>query len=284
MLVQRNQALPAWAKYGLTLLMVAAATWLRLLMDPWLSENAVPYVTFNAAVALTAFLWGRGPGIAATVASGLACVYFIIPPRYSILVNSAAEMVPMAFFIVAGLVVSLLAGHLHATGNWPRSGPKRSARARRSFKVIASSTPDHLLVQDRDLKYIFVINPQLGLKEQDMLGKTDHDFLTPADADNLTNIKRQVLATGNAVRVEVPLVSPAGEAQFFNGSYVPKYDARGRIDGLIGYFQNVTDRKLAEEALRQANAQIGEAGLRTHPPACRRQCRPAGPDERLSTS
>jgi len=67
----------------------------------------------------------------------------------------------------------------------------RESEAR--FKVIASSTPDHLLVQDRDLRYVLVVNPQLGFTEQDMLGKTDHDFLARADADHLTQIKRQVL-------------------------------------------------------------------------------------------
>ena len=29
------------------------------------------------------------------------------------------------------------------------------------FKAIASSTPDHILVQDRDLRYTFVVNPHL---------------------------------------------------------------------------------------------------------------------------
>jgi hypothetical protein len=49
-------------------------------------------------------------------------------------------------------------------------------RSEELFKVITSSTPDHLIVQDKDLRYSFVMNPQLGLTEQDMIGKTDHDF------------------------------------------------------------------------------------------------------------
>ncbi|MFA6133197.1 MAG: ATP-binding protein [Phycisphaerae bacterium] len=124
------------------------------------------------------------------------------------------------------------------------------------FKVIASSTPDHLFVQDRDLRYTFVVNPQLGLTEQDMIGKTDYDFLTKDDAENLTRIKRQVVETGSTIPVEIPLISPKGETQFFSGSYVPKYDARGQIDGLIGYFKNITDRKRAEKALSEEQANL----------------------------
>ena len=118
------------------------------------------------------------------------------------------------------------------------------------FKAIASSTPDHILVQDRELRYTFVVNPQLGLTEQDMLGKTDQDFLTKEDADNLKQIKQHVMETGKSVHVEVPLRPTEGEAQFFDGSYVPKYSADGQIDGLIGYFKNVTALKRIESALR----------------------------------
>ena len=121
------------------------------------------------------------------------------------------------------------------------------------FKVIASSIPDHILVQNHDLIYTFVANPQMGLTEQEMIGKTDFDFLSKEDAEKLTKIKRGVLETGNAVHVELPLISPGGEAQTFNGSYVPKYDMDGQIDGLIGYFKNVTELKQAEENQRQLN-------------------------------
>ena len=121
------------------------------------------------------------------------------------------------------------------------------------FKAIAANTPDHILVQDRDLRYLYVVNPQLGLTERDMIGKTDHDFLSQEDADTLTRIKRQVLETGQRIHVEVPLVSSTGEREYFDGSYIPRYDAKGRIDGLIGYFRNVTSRKQAEQAMERIN-------------------------------
>jgi len=121
------------------------------------------------------------------------------------------------------------------------------------FKVIASSTPDHLMVQDRDLRYVLVVNPQLGLTEKDMIGKTDHDLMAKADADHLTRIKRQVLETGRPAHVETPLATGRGAPQFFDGSYVPKFDANGQIDGLIGYFKNVTERKLRETELQKLN-------------------------------
>jgi PAS domain S-box-containing protein len=122
------------------------------------------------------------------------------------------------------------------------------------FRVIASSTPDHLLVQDRELRYTLVLNPQLGLTEKDMIGKTDHEILAKEDAEKLTTLKRTVLKTGEPMHVETSLISRDGRPEYFDGSYVPKFDAQGRVDGLIGYFRNVTDRKKTE-ALRQALAE-----------------------------
>jgi len=129
---------------------------------------------------------------------------------------------------------------------------KALQEAEERFRALVSSTPDHLTIQDRNLRYTLVANPQMGLREQDMLGKTDHDFLCKENADRLAGIKRRVLETGNSAHVELSLDSPTGEPFFFEGSYVPKSDAAGRIDGLIGYFLDVTKRKRAEQALTRA--------------------------------
>ena len=62
-----------------------------------------------------------------------------------------------------------------------------------NFRIIATHTPDQILVQDKDLRYMQVINPQWGLTEQEMIGNTDYDLFSKEDADNITQLKRQVL-------------------------------------------------------------------------------------------
>ncbi|HVP14645.1 MAG TPA: GAF domain-containing protein [Terriglobales bacterium] len=120
------------------------------------------------------------------------------------------------------------------------------------FRAVASSTPDHVLVQDRDLRYTLVVNPQLGLIQEDMIGKTDQDILSEEDAEALTRIKRQVLETGQPIPVETAVASKRGQRDFFEGVYIPRRDDHGQVVGLIGYFRNVTERKHAEQALRES--------------------------------
>jgi PAS domain S-box-containing protein len=155
----------------------------------------------------------------------------------------------VVFAIWHYLTLMRLNVHLKKSIEEQKKAEEAVRRSEELFKVITSSTPDHLIVQDSELRYSLVINPTLGLTEQEMIGKRDHDLLQKEDADTLTVIKRQVLETGTPVSLEVPLVSSDGGQQFFDGSYVAKHNATGQIDGLIGYFRNVTERKRAENAL-----------------------------------
>ena len=124
------------------------------------------------------------------------------------------------------------------------------------FRGIASNTPDHILIQDRNLRYQLVINPQLGLTEADMIGKTDRDLFKKADATRLVAIKRQVLKTGKPFHVETPFPNLKGEIEYFEGDYIPRRDVQGRVDGLIGYFRNVTKRKLVEQKSEESEAKF----------------------------
>lgn len=137
-----------------------------------------------------------------------------------------------------------IVGYLLAAGH---AGSRRAEEALRTseerFRALADHTPDHIVMQDRDLRYTLVVNPQLGLTEADMIGKTDADFLNEADAQTLAAIKRKVLETGEPFSVEVPLQNLNGQTEYFDGAYVPMRDLRGTVTGVIGYFRNVTEHK-----------------------------------------
>lgn len=124
------------------------------------------------------------------------------------------------------------------------------------YRAIAANTPDHVLMQDMDLRYTVAINPQMGLTQADMIGHTDHHFLDADDADRLTEIKRRVIETGEAYELETSLQSRAGVTEHFEGAYVPTFAADGRPSGLVGYFRDVTERHRADEELARERRQL----------------------------
>jgi len=117
---------------------------------------------------------------------------------------------------------------------------------------ITSNTPDHIIVQDNKLRYTFVVNPQLGLTKEQYIGRSDFEIgLSEKDAVHLTSIKRKVLETGNPVKIEVPLKNLSGNTEYFDGSLIPKFDTDGKVNGLIGYFRNVTNQKKSIESIKE---------------------------------
>ena len=108
------------------------------------------------------------------------------------------------------------------------------------FRAVVENTPDHIIMMDGNLRYTMVVNPQLGLTEAGMLGKTDQEILPSEEAEALTEVKRRVLESGEPAHLEMPVTNTRGELEYFDGSYIPRFDASGKADGLIGYFRNVT--------------------------------------------
>lgn len=153
---------------------------------------------------------------------------------------------------VSGLVLTLV----DITQVKQAGAPMRPSEER--LRWVSPNTTDHILIQDLDLHYEFVTNPQLGLTEKDMLGKTDYDFLPKEEADNLTRIKKQVLESGQPIHLEVPVRSRDGVQGYFDGAYIPKFDLAGKVTGLVGYFKDVTNRKQVEEKLQQSEERFSK--------------------------
>jgi PAS domain S-box-containing protein len=117
------------------------------------------------------------------------------------------------------------------------------------FRIISTNIPDHILLQDNDLRYTWVHNPQLGLTVEEMIGKTDFELTNFDDAVKLTNLKREVLQTGISQYVNLSLIDKTGNRNYFEGSLIPLRNSRDNIEGLIGFFKNVTERINVENEL-----------------------------------
>lgn len=111
--------------------------------------------------------------------------------------------------------------------------------------------------QDRDLRYTWIISPQLDYEAGQVIGRTDTDLLPAATAERTMAIKRRVLETGDAAREEV--IAVIGERTFhFDLAVESVRDDSGAITGLTGVSIDISKRVNQERAL---NAELNLADV-----------------------
>jgi signal transduction histidine kinase len=88
--------------YGITVLAVALALLLALLVKPLMGAHVVPVFLF--AVMVSAWYGGRGPGLLATLCSALLIGFFFLPPVYSLMIGIAGVLRLTLFVLLASLI------------------------------------------------------------------------------------------------------------------------------------------------------------------------------------
>lgn len=91
-------------------------------------------------------------------------------------------------------------------------------------------------------------------------GYADHlKIYTPESAARLDAAVKRNMQTGEAYDIDLELARTEGSCRWITARSETKRDAQGKIIGLLGTAQDITERKLAEAALRQAKEQAEAA-------------------------
>jgi two-component system cell cycle sensor histidine kinase/response regulator CckA len=121
----------------------------------------------------------------------------------------------------------------------------------RRLRLAIASADIALFAQDRDLRYTWLHNAQLGVQAEDALGKTDLEVLPRGFAERVTEIKMRALQTGERVREEVSVDMPGGR-RYFDLIAEPVHSASEKPEGILGASLDTTARHQLEDQLRQA--------------------------------
>jgi PAS domain S-box-containing protein len=79
-------------------------------------------------------------------------------------------------------------------------------------------------------------------------------FYTPASWDRLSSAVTRALTTGEPYNLELEIIRLDGSIRWINAFGGVKRDTNGKIIGLHGTVQDITDRKQAEDALRESES------------------------------
>lgn len=106
-----------------------------------------------------------------------------------------------------------------------------------------------LFGQDRELRYVWIENPQPHFGSRDVTGMSDAELLDPATAAVVMPVKRAVLESGKPQRVEFR-EHVAGVTRWFDLRIEPEYSPDGAVDGLTCACVDISERKRWEEHQR----------------------------------
>ena len=125
------------------------------------------------------------------------------------------------------------------------------------LQSVIDTAPIRIFWKDRDLKYLGC-NPAFARdagkqSPLELIGRTDYDMGWAEQADSYRADDLRVMASGKpTLRYEEPQTTPSGQTIWLSTSKVPILNAAGQVLGILGMYEDITERKHSEDLLRQS--------------------------------
>ncbi len=132
------------------------------------------------------------------------------------------------------------------------------------LQTILDSLPMRVFWKDRELRYVgcnttFAVDAGAS-SPAEVIGKDDHQLVWREQAELYRADDGQVMAFGQAkLAYDEPQSTPDGRRVWLRTSKVPLRDASGQSIGVLGLYEDITERKIAEEKLQLQQAALEAA-------------------------
>jgi len=236
--------------YGLALLSVTIALLLTLVITP--IRHQFKFLLFILAVFVSA-TGGFWPGIFATLLSVVVGVYFVFESIRFSEISSPAVLIPLFVFCGVGFVITWITHRLH-----------RSEEEARAEAAVIESSADSIIRAGLDntiLSWNKAAERTYGYSADEAIGRPVSLIVPPDCAEELRRLMERVHHGASVQSHETMCVRKDGARLNVALTLSPVRDRDGKTVAMSTIARDITQRKQAEEALRQS---IEKLERRTH--------------------
>lgn len=126
------------------------------------------------------------------------------------------------------------------------------------LEFLAENIPYRLFIKDMSFTYIYgndLFTRDYGLKPEDIIGKDDLAFHPEKIAQEYRRQDEEVLASGEKKQY-VERYYPQGKKRWVRAVKSPYRDESGRIIGVLGFFEDITEDKKKAEKREQLSQEL----------------------------
>jgi len=130
--------------------------------------------------------------------------------------------------------------------------------------ALMDNIPDHIYFKDVDSRFTMIsraMATSFGLSDPSQsVGKTDFDFFLEEQARPALEDEREIMRSGRpVVSLEERETWPDGRETWASTTKLVRTDGEGNVVGTFGISRDITERKRADQELRETNAALEEA-------------------------
>ena len=240
-------------RYGFALILVLAATEVRLAFNPVLGVEA-PHMPFNLAVIIAAWFGGRGPGLVAVALSALSVDWFFLEPLHSPVIASREGIWGFALFAITTSLIALLVGSFREL----LAARAKAEESLRRHAQLIDLAHDAIITTDSDRRIITWnkgAEQMYGWNASEAVGKVLYELLqtsgpiSTAEIDATLHGRRQWDGElGHMARDSQHLVVESRQVLIGEHQNLPA--------GILEINRDITLRKQAEEALHKSHDEV----------------------------